>query len=438
VSSKKNILNNSIANILQKGVRILEQLLLVPFFITAWGAAYYGEWLTLTIIPSVLAFSDLGFGSAAANSFVLKYASGDKQGAANISKTGFSIISYAVVLGVLLSVGVMLLGSYFGWFDKSLIPASDAIKVLPFMIAARLIGFYSQLFCANYVAARRAALGINLGTVGSALHLAAGAVVLWFGGNIVVYALWQFIVSIGFNVFYWINSLHILGLYREIKGKYDKTIAKDIFSKGFGYLMSPVWQTILFQGTTFVVRLTLGPVAVAVFNTVRTLTRSVNQIYSVVNGSIRPELQYEMGAGNLPKAQKIFIYSIRTTFVLSLLGFVFLALFGLPLYNWWTHKALIPPQAMWYVFLSGILVNALWWTAGTVFGALNKPYQLAVSGVISAVIAIFFSYLCAKIWGLTGAAIGSFIFEVLMMIYILPASCRLMGVKIFDLFNVKK
>ena len=83
---KKNILNNGIASFLEKGVRVLEQLFLVPFFITAWGAAYYGEWLTLTIIPSVLVFSDLGFGTAAANSFVISYSAGNKQQAANISE----------------------------------------------------------------------------------------------------------------------------------------------------------------------------------------------------------------------------------------------------------------------------------------------------------------------------------------------------------------
>jgi len=75
-TTKKNIIKNGLSSFGQKGVRVLEQLFLIPFFITHWGTAYYGEWLTLTIIPSVLAFSDLGLGSAAPNSFVLKYASG--------------------------------------------------------------------------------------------------------------------------------------------------------------------------------------------------------------------------------------------------------------------------------------------------------------------------------------------------------------------------
>ena len=74
MSLKKKLIYNGLASALQKVVKVSEQLLLVPFFITAWGAVYYGEWLTLTIIPTIIGFSDLGFGTAAANSFVLRYA----------------------------------------------------------------------------------------------------------------------------------------------------------------------------------------------------------------------------------------------------------------------------------------------------------------------------------------------------------------------------
>ena len=94
----KGIISNGLANVVQKIVRIADQLLLVPFFLTHWGAAMYGEWLTLTIIPSVLAFSDLGFGSAVSNSFVLAYAAGDKQKAADLRKSGFWIISFSAIV----------------------------------------------------------------------------------------------------------------------------------------------------------------------------------------------------------------------------------------------------------------------------------------------------------------------------------------------------
>jgi O-antigen/teichoic acid export membrane protein len=93
---------------------------------------------------------------------------------------------------------------------------------------------------------------------------------------------------------------------------------------------------------------------------------------------------------------------------------------------------------MWYIFLIIILLRALWWTAGTVFSAINKPYQLAVSGITASIISVIMSYYCCKLWGLTGAALGRLIFEVIMGVYILPVSCKLMKVRVLDIFYCYK
>ena len=108
----KGIIGNGLAQITQKVIRVLDQLLLVPFFLSYWDASYYGEWLTLSIIPSMLGFSELGVGTAAGNSFVLAYASGNKQQAANIKKSGITVISFTIILGFILTIVVLLICNY--------------------------------------------------------------------------------------------------------------------------------------------------------------------------------------------------------------------------------------------------------------------------------------------------------------------------------------
>jgi O-antigen/teichoic acid export membrane protein len=435
MSLRKNILKNGVASILLKLARVLEQLLLVPFFISSWGAAYYGEWLTLTIIPSVLAFSDLGFSSAVANSFVLKYVSGNRNEAANLSKTGFIIISLAIAGGIIISGIALTVIDQCNLLKNSLIAAGDAIWALSFLIAARLLTFYNQLFDAYFRAARKASAGINLLSLYSGLNIIVGFVVLWLGYGVVVFALSQLTVSILFNIFFAWKASTVLGLHKEYRGYYVKSEAKGIISKGFGYLMTPVWQVLFFQGTTFIVRLTLGPAAVAVFNTVRTLSRSVNHIYSIVNGSIFPEIQYEIGANNLGKARLIFASAIKIIFVLSIIGVIFLTIFGLPVYAIWTHNELNPPVAMWYLFLGGVLLNAIWGTAIVVFRAMNKPYQLAIAGIVSALLSIGCSYIFCSCWGLTGVAMGTLVFEIIMALYVLPVSCKLIELPLREIFR---
>ena len=84
---KKNLLKNSIATGSRKAVLMLDSLLLVPFFIYNWGVAYYGEWLTLTMIPTVLSLSNFGFGTAVSNRFVLNYGSKAKKKAEERAKS---------------------------------------------------------------------------------------------------------------------------------------------------------------------------------------------------------------------------------------------------------------------------------------------------------------------------------------------------------------
>ena len=436
MSTKRNIFQNGMANIFQSLIKLIDHLLLVPFFISVWGVELYGEWLTLTIIPAVLGLANLGFGSAAGNSFVLKYVSGDKKAAANIEKTGFIVISFAVLLGIVLTVIVMVTIIKIGWLDKLIIPNDTAIKTLIFMMAARLVTFYNQFFYAYFRSARRAALGINLVSINNLLQLALGIIVLISGGGIFLFALSQFLISICFVVFFGWKAIEVLGLKVDNK-KFDRNIAKDIVKTGIGYLTFPAWQAIFLQGTTFVVRIVLGPAAVAVFNTVRMLVNSVHQLIDIIKNSVFPELQFELGIGNIEKAQNLFVNTIRISILLSSFVVMFLAFFGIPLYNIWTHKMLSPPIVMWYLFLFALLIKSGWWVTEMVYQAQNKPYQLGIPALCVALISVAFSYFTCLWLGLTGAVLGSVVFDIIMLLYILPTSFKLMGMSVREMFDFK-
>tara|TARA_R110002126_G_scaffold90468_2_gene215646 strand:- start:2242 stop:3615 length:1374 start_codon:yes stop_codon:yes gene_type:complete len=432
---KKRLLNNGIASIFQKVVRVLEQLFLVPFFITAWGAAYYGEWLTLTIIPSVMAFSNLGFGSAAGNSFVLTFTADDKQKAANISKTGMYIITIMVLIAIAISAVVILILDYFHVFNKSLIDGKEAIIAVSIMILSQLLMFYLQLFEAFYRAAQKAALSINLITTKSAASIGFGLLVLLLGYGIVEFAISQLLVTVFFIIFYGFKGRQILGLHKTFKGVNDKVILKSITSKGLSYLMLPMWQIIYFQGTTFVVRIVLGAEAVAIFNTTRTLSRSVNQILYMIEPTVFPELQNQIGKANWKMAQKIFRISLIGVFLISLIGFIGLALFGLWFYNIWTQNQLEVPTTMWYIMISAMLFNAIWYITEMVFRAFNEPKLMGWFGMGSALISVLLTYLLSNYMGIVGAALGAVLLDVILVVLVLPYGCKLLKFPLKDLIS---
>ncbi|WP_149243698.1 hypothetical protein [Dyadobacter sp. 32] len=432
---KENLIKNGLATGVGKLIRIAEQLFLVPFFISAWGGEYYGEWLTLTIIPSFLAFSDFGFGTSAANIFLLKYTSGDEQGAANIAKSGTLMITIVVLFSIFLSLSIIIGLDKYGVFDKSLIKRSDAILAISLMIIAKIINFYNQFFESYFRCARKAAFSINLQTVYSAANMLLGLTVLLIGKGVVHYALINLAVSLIFNPIYIWKARQILPIHNRYKGVIIKSELKEIANKGFGYLLSPVWQAIYFQGTTFVVRLTLGPLAVAVFNTTRTLVRAVNQVFNMVTLSVFPEFQFQIGSGNMESARQIFRLTFTIVIVAALAGIIFLYFFGPWLYGVWTHKTLDPPAGMWNVFLVGIALNAVWWTSTITFQALNKPYYFTVLGTISAIISVGATYFLSQSHGLLGTALGSILLDLILALSILPMSCKLLDQPIKEIFS---
>lgn len=433
-SLKKNIFKNGIASLVQKLIRVLEQLFLIPFFITAWGAAYYGEWLTLTIIPNVLALANMGFGSAASNSFVLEYVAGRYQKAADIQKNGIYIITLAVSAALVLSFLILFLLDYYHVFDKTLISKNNAIIAVSILMLSRLITFYTQFFDGYYRAARKAALGISLINVRSFSSILSGLLVLLCGYDIVIFAVSQLVVNLLFNLYFGYKGKKVLGWSSEYIGVKDINVIRNIARKGLGYLLTTAWQAIFFQGTTLAIRMVLGPTSVAIFNTVRALTRSVNQLYTMVNVSIFPELQYEIGSGNFSKARKLFRVSFYFTIFAALIGSSILAIFGLWFYGVWTNNLVEVPLLLWYAFVVGVLFNALWWTAGVIFKAINEPKVFAIFGITSALISVIATFFLCKYMGLNGAAIGALVLEVLMVILVLPSACKLLDMSVRDLF----
>lgn len=430
----QGIINNGFANIVQKVIRILDQLLLVPFFLTAWGAEYYGEWLTLSIVPSILAFSDLGFGSAVSNSFVLAYAAGDKQQAVNLYKSGFLVISTSILLGTLITAIIVILGDYAGWFTQSSILAADAIMAVTIMMASKLISFYTQLAEGFFRGARRAATGSFLGSGNSLLNIIIGIVILYAGCGIVGFALSQLIIAILYTILYWIIGRRMVS-FNGRKGKVRRKDIRMIVTKGLGYLATPIWQSIYFQGTTLVIRVVLGAEVVAIFNTIRTACRSVNQIFSVINAAIFPDLQFEYGRGNLPLVQKIFRIAVDISVIIGFIGACLLCFIGLDLYNWWTQNTLSVEQSVWNIFMIGIFMNAVWWTSVITYRMTNQPKHFAVASTLMACVSVLVCYGASKICGLAGAAWATALFEMGMAIYILPDSCKLLGMKLNDLFK---
>ena len=430
---RKNVFLNGLGQLGNSVVHTVDQLLMVPFFLMKWGAAYYGEWLTLSIIPTVLGYTDLGFATAISNKFVLSYSNDDKQEAANVLKTGIAVITLVILVGCALCILVLLGLQNSDFIARVKIPHHQVAISIMFLMCGRLIAFFSQLFSGIFRAKHKADLAYHFSSVNGILKIVVGLSTLLGGCGIVGFSFGQLVVSILYNFF--------LGLYstRLVKdlpqGYRDREIAVSALKIGFGYLLSPVWQCIYIQGTTFAVRLALGPVGVAAFSTVRTVCNSVHTVFVIVCRSISPELQIAYGKKDMQLVRRLFNMSMQIVLILSLLGFVFLVLFGQQLYMWWTHNELQVSYSVWCIFMIGIPMNSLWWTAGSLFGTINKPIMFSLCGFIASLVALYMTFTLSGVWYMEGAAVGYVVMDFLMLPMLLFLAMRELNVGFKEMFQ---
>lgn len=423
------MVRNGLAQLLQKSSGLVEQLLLVPFFLHSWGAAYYGEWLTLMIIPTVLQLSELGFATTVANTFTVRYAGGDLTGAATIFKVGRLVVRISIVIFLMLGTIVVIGIDWFGWLDTPHIDSSSAMAAVLIALIGSSGGFYSQLYDGWYRSSRKAALSVNICTAFSFLRIVCLAIVLLAGARVVGVSLVASAIGL-------INLLVIVGVGRRLLPDVCSTDGlpptwsdiRFLLRKGVAFLfMGAAWQIVLFQGTTLIVRFLLGPEAVATFNTARSLTRSANKLVAIVSLSIFPDFQYEFAAGRGQVARRMFLFGLSVISMLALSAVIVLAFLGLPFYSFWTQGKLDLPAAVWWVMLGSGLLNSQWWLAAMAFRAANQPEKVAIVATLGSLAGVVASYLLGLGYGLVGVALGTLLFELLMTLCVLPWACGLLG-----------
>lgn len=427
MSIRKNIFKNSLASGFQKLIKIGEQLLLIPFFLSAWGASYYGEWLTITAFPTIIGFSELGIGTAAANTVVLHFVAEEYAAAKRNYWLGLFLISITILLAFLLGgVGIFYLINS-SLLDNLIINKEYAFTVLAILLFARVLNFYYALIEARFLIQRKAAQAINIRTLFSAIKLLAISALLMFDGKMLEVALVDLVITILILLVSLIFSWDAFNIFKKVKIERLFSGFKPLVIKGVYYLLNPIWQGLFFQGTTMIIRVILGTESVALFNTIRTLTRSAGQIFMLIEHSIFPELQYEYGRNNLIVVRKIFRLSFIVSLIVGVLSTLFLGFWGLPIYSFWTNGLLDPPILVWWILVAGIFANGLWWTTLAVFRAANQPEKFAKIGVLSALISLGIAYWLTKKIGMTGAAISMLIMELLMLFFLIPAGCKIIN-----------
>jgi len=403
-------------------VTAVVQLVTVPVFLRFWGPRLYGEWLLLSTIPSYLALSDMGFGSVAGNEMTMRVAAGDRTGALRSFQS-----AWAMICGISGAIGTVTAGAVYllplrRWLNMSAMSPREFDGVLLLLIIYALGTLQTTLAASGFRCDGNYASGtllLNLfrlvEALGSAAAVAFGTSPLWVAAFLVVVR-WsgQVLMCVVMKR----RSPWIRWGWKDANAASVRRMARPAFA----FMAFPIGNALSIQGLLLVVGTVLGPVAVAIFSTTRTLTRVGFMILETIRHSIWPELSIAFGGANWSYARKLHGKACQAALLLCATAVLFLAVFGQRIYVFWTHRTLTFDPVLFRILLVVVFADSLWYASAAATLACNAHQRIAGAFLVSTAVSLVLACVSMSRLGLVGPALALLAIDIPMTLYVLRSS----------------
>jgi O-antigen/teichoic acid export membrane protein len=425
-AASRRLLQGFGATALYPIVTAIVQILTVPIFLRFWGPSLYGEWLLLITVPQYMALSDMGFGSVAGNDMTMRVAANDRNGAlCSFQSAWVMICLISTVFGTLAVVAVYLLPLR-RWLHLATMQPGEFHGVLLLLIIYSMVTLQSTLTASGFRCDGNYALGTVLLNVLRLVEALGTVAIVIFGAVPLLVAAFMVATRLAGQV-----ALCLILRRRSpwITWGVDhasKSAVLQMAHPATAFMAFPLGQAMSIQGMLIVIGVALGPTSVAVFSTLRTLSRIGSMLVETVRHSIWPELSATFGAKNWAYARKLHGKGCQAGVLLGGGASLVLALFGRRLYIFWTHGMLSYNPTLFDVLLFVIVVNSLWNTSSVVSLACNAHQRIAGVYLAGTLLSLPVSYLLIPHFGLLGPALTLVAVEFVIAPYVLKISLSIL------------
>jgi O-antigen/teichoic acid export membrane protein len=393
------------ANSFGMAVTIGIQLVSLPLFLHYWDTASYGTWLMLSALPAYLSMADVGMVTAAGNKMTMALSKGDEQEANRVFQ------SVQMFMGIVCGALALLVVPLMLWAPLPWPASLDqrvTLAVMSFSVLVSLIGGLSE---AAFKSTRRYATGTLLGTFVRLGEWLGSMVGLASVGSFPAVALCGLTVRLTGTL-----AIMVLAQRGDHGLKWgtrlaDRAEIRSIVKPALSFMAFPLANALSFQGVTLLVGALLGPVAVALFNTYRTIARVAVQVTAIFSHALWPEFSRLFGQGAMATLNGLF----RRT---SLLGAAQALLLSLVLYflsPWmlrvWTHGAIEFVPSMMLMMMLYAAVSGIWHIPRVLLMATNQHMALASWSILAGLLLVGLSWLMGSEFRLNGIGAAMLVSE---------------------------
>lgn len=419
------------AQALSQAVQIIIRLTEIPLLLGFWGPQLYGEWLMISAIPVYLSIGDGGFSTAACREMTMRSGSGDRKGALTVFQSAWLLLIAVSIITFILAFCIIKIAPIHDWLGFTIMSDQSARLVLLLLVTHVLVGFQGGLLNGGFWVTGRYPSGMYFQAMTQFLEFCGLAIAVIFDGGPVQAAtgfLWGRVCGISLM---WLGQRRASPWLRHGFAHASLYELRRLTAPAFASLAFPLGNALNIQGMRLVVGLALGPVAVAVFTPLRTLSNLAKQPRAVINRLIEPEMALAYGAEDSSLFGRLFLKSCQLSFWGCLLTALMVGVAAHWVFPSWTSGKVVMQWPTFLLLLAGVLVNSIWYTALMVPYATNRHVRIAVFySLIYGVGAFVMGYFGAKGLGLNGAALSLMIVEIVMAVIIIHEALRMAHVAI--------
>ena len=417
MSRARTVLRTGVWSALIQVVTLITQVVTVPFFMGAWGAELYGDWLTLSALVSYLSLADGGMQNYIINR--LTQLGAKEQWDELRKELSSATMLYAVVL---VAVVVLALLLAVAWpYESSLAgrpilthggisPAGIVFLLGLQVVSALASGMAAGLY--RVVGRADAAQGVVF--VQRLVQLIATAVVLWLKWSPGAMAVVHLVVATGAAVVMFIDTSRLDSrLIPSWRGG-DWRLARSFLVPSLLFLVGMLSQNLVTQGTVLMIAHVATGAEVVVFATSRTVANVLRQPVSLINGALAPEITRLDAISGKERIAFSHRLAGKVTSAVVFPAAAALLFVGVEVYGLWTRHRAEPNTWLMRLLLIDAMANTPAFVSALFLMSTNRHERLVWVALLAGVATVVGAGLLYPLMGVAGA--GAAILGVNMLV----------------------
>ena len=402
---RRRIIAGMGANSFGMAITIGIQLASLPLFLHYWNTATYGTWLMLSAIPAYLSMADVGMVTAAGNKMNIAMGKGDLPEVNRVFQSAQLFMTIVCGLIALITVPIILFAPL--PFMQN-VDVRIALMALCIGVLAALFGGLAE---AVFKSTQRYATGTMLSNyvrLGEWIGYMIGLVMI---GSFAAVALCGLAMRL-------IGTLITMQLSQ--RGNHDirwgiqaaqRAEIQAMIKPAVSFMAFPLANALSFQGLTLLVGALFGPIAVALFNTYRTIARVAVQVTAIFSHALWPEFSRLFGENAIMAIHQLFRRSALLGGAQALLLSLLLYFASPWLLKLWTHGAIeFAPTSMLLMLLYAA-VGGVWHIPRVLLMATNQHTGLAYWALAAAMLCVGLAWMLSAALQLNGVILAMLLSE---------------------------